>query len=39
MSSQKFYNPREGQIEEELVHKKGEFVYELEIYPSILYLA
>ena len=38
MSSQKFYNPREGQFEEELVHKKGEFVYELEIYPSILYL-
>ena len=29
MSSQKFYNPNEGQFEEELVHKKGEFVYEL----------
>ena len=39
LSSQKFYNPKEGQFEEELVHKKGEFVYELEIYPSILYLA
>ena len=39
MSSQKFYNPKEGQFEEELVHKKGEFVYELEIYPSIFYLA
>ena len=33
MSSQKFYNPMEQQFEEELVHKKGEFVYELEIYP------
>ena len=33
MSSQKFWNPKEGQFEEELVHKKGEFVYELEIYP------
>ena len=33
MSSQKFYNPKEQQFEEELVHKKGEFVYELEIYP------
>ena len=39
MSSQKFYNPREGQFEEELVHKKGEFVYELEIYPCMFYLA
>ena len=38
MSSQKFYNPNEGQFEEELVHKKGEFVYELEIYPIIFYL-
>ena len=33
MSSQKFYNPKEEQFEEELVHKKGEFVYELEINP------
>ena len=33
MSSQKFWNPKEGQFEEELVHKKGEFVYELEINP------
>lgn len=39
MSSQKFYNPNEGQFEEELVHKKGEFVYELEIYPLIFYLS
>jgi len=39
MSSQKFYNPNEGQFEEELVHRKGEFVYELEIYPLICYLA
>lgn len=39
LSSQKFYNPKEGQFEEELVHKQGEFVYELEIYPIILYLA
>jgi len=39
MSSQKFYNPNEGQFEEELVHKKGEFVYELEIYPVMFYLA
>jgi len=39
MSSQKFYNPNEGHFEEELVHKKGEFVYELEIYPLIFYLA
>ena len=38
-SSQKFYNPNEGQFEEELVHKKGEFVYELEIYPKVFYLA
>ena len=39
MSSQKFYNPSEGQFEEELVHKKGEFVFELEVYPCMLYLA
>ena len=39
MSSQKFYNPAEGQYEEELVHKKGEFIFELEIYPSMFYLA
>ena len=39
LSSQKFYNPKEGHFEEELVHKQGEFVYELEIYPSIFYLA
>lgn len=39
MSSQKFYNPSEQQFEEELVHKKGEFVYELEISPNLMYLA
>lgn len=39
MSSQKFYNPKAGQFEDELVHKKGEFIYELEINPCMLYLA
>jgi hypothetical protein len=39
MSSQKFYNPSEQQFEEELCHKKGEFVFELEINPQLLYLA
>jgi hypothetical protein len=38
-SNQRFYNPKEGEFEGELVHKKGEFVYELEIYPQQLYLA
>jgi len=38
-SSQRFYNPKEGQFEEEIIHKKGEFVYELEVYPCMLYLA
>lgn len=39
MSSQKFYNPDERLFEDELAHKKGEFVYELEIHPILLYLA
>ena len=39
MSSQKFYNANEGELEGELVHKKGEFVYELEVYPILFYLS
>ena len=39
MSSQKFYNPKEKELQDELVHKKGELVYELEVNPSMLYLA
>ena len=39
MSSQKFYNPKEQQYEDELIHKRGEFVFELEVYPCMLYLA
>ena len=39
MSSQKFYNPKEKEFQEELIHKKGELVYELEVNPSQLYLA
>ena len=38
MSNQKFYNPEEQQFEEELIHRKGDFVYELEINPPLIYL-
>lgn len=38
MSSQKFYNANEGELEGELIHKKGEFVFELEVYPILFYL-
>ena len=39
MSSQKFYNPKERKFEEELIHQRGEFVYELEVNPCMLYLS
>lgn len=38
MSSQKFYNPVADTFEEELVHRVGQIVFELEIYPNLIYL-
>ena len=39
MSSQKFYNPVADTFEEELIHRVGQIVYELEIYPNLVYLS
>ena len=39
MSSQKFYNPVADTFEEELIHRVGQIVFELEIYPNLIYLS
>lgn len=38
MSSQKFYNPANEEFEEEFVRTVGDTVYELEVYPKLVYL-
>lgn len=38
MSSQKFYNTKEECFDEDLVHRDGDFVFELEVSPRIVYL-
>jgi len=38
MSSQKFYNPAVEEFEEEFVRTVGDTVYELELYPRLVYL-
>lgn len=38
ISSQKFYNTKENDFDEDLVHRDGDFVYELEINPRLIYL-
>ena len=38
MSSQKFYNTKENDFDEDLVHRDGGLVYELEINPRVIYL-
>ena len=38
MSSQKFYNTKENDYDEDLVHRSGEYTYELELNPRLIYL-
>lgn len=38
MSSSKFYNTKENDFDEDLIHRDGDFVYELEINPRVIYL-
>jgi hypothetical protein len=39
MSNQKFYNPEEETYDVDLQKKVGDTVYELEIYPKLVYIS
>ena len=39
MSSQKFYNPAVDDYEEEFVRTVVDTVYELEVYPKLIYVS
>lgn len=38
MSNQKFFNNKENDFDEDLIHRDGDYVFELELNPKIVYL-
>ncbi len=38
-SGQKFYNKEHDEFQEDLIKRVGDIIYELEIYPKLIYLA